>query len=125
MIITGAPVEKLAFEEVDYWDDLKQLMDDSKKNVFSTIHICWAAQAGLYYHYNIEKTVLDHKIFGIYPHKLLHKDYYHPLTRDLTTGFSCALPSFSDLFRVDPKGGGAGDSGGIRTGRSAYDCYEE
>ena len=46
MIITGAPVEKLAFEEVDYWDDLKQLMDDSKKNVFSTIHICWAAQAG-------------------------------------------------------------------------------
>ena len=67
MIITGAPVEKLEFEEVDYWDDLSQLMDNTKKNVFSTIHICWAAQAGLYYHYNAKKVLLEEKLFGVYP----------------------------------------------------------
>ncbi len=66
LIITGAPVEKMAFEEVEYWDELTKIMDWSKTNVFSTIHICWGAQAGLYHHYGIEKYPLDKKISGVF-----------------------------------------------------------
>ena len=73
LIITGAPVEKLPFEEVDYWQELCEIMEWSKTHVYSTLHICWGAQAGLYYHYGIEKHVLPEKLFGIYPHKVLHK----------------------------------------------------
>lgn len=62
MIITGAPVELLPFEEVDYWDELCQIMEWSKNNVYSTLHICWGAQAGLYYHYGIPKYLLDEKL---------------------------------------------------------------
>ncbi len=69
MIITGAPVETLKFEEVDYWGELKEIMKWSKKNVTSTLHICWAAQAGLYYHYGIKKYPLKEKIFGVFEHK--------------------------------------------------------
>ncbi len=79
MIITGAPVELLEFEEVDYWDELCMIMEWSKKNVYSTFHICWGAQAGLYYHYGINKKKLDKKMFGIFPHKSL--DVTHPLMR--------------------------------------------
>ncbi|MBQ7298904.1 MAG: homoserine O-succinyltransferase [Clostridia bacterium] len=68
MIITGAPVEKMEFEEVEYWDELCEIMDWSKKNVHSTLHICWGAQAGLYHHYGIRKRPLDHKMFGVFPH---------------------------------------------------------
>ncbi|MBQ7265504.1 MAG: homoserine O-succinyltransferase [Firmicutes bacterium] len=68
LIITGAPVEKMAYEDVDYWDELKEIMEWSKENVTSTFHICWGAQAGLYYHYGIEKYDLDKKISGVYPH---------------------------------------------------------
>lgn len=68
MIITGAPVEKMPFEEVEYWDELKEIMDWSKHHVFSTIHICWGAQAGLYHHYGVPKHDLRNKMFGIYPH---------------------------------------------------------
>ncbi len=68
LIITGAPVEQLEFEEVNYWEELKQIMDWSISNVTSTFHICWAAQAGLYHHYGIRKYDLDEKIFGVYPH---------------------------------------------------------
>ena len=68
MIITGAPVEKLPFEEVAYWDELCKIMEWSKKHVYSTLHICWAAQAGLYYHYGIPKYDLTQKIFGVFPH---------------------------------------------------------
>ncbi len=68
MIITGAPVEHLEFDEVDYWEELKQIMAWSVDHVTSTFHICWAAQAGLYYHYNIPKYKLDKKIFGVYAH---------------------------------------------------------
>ena len=71
MIITGAPVEKLPFEEVDYWNELKQIMDWSKDHVTSVIHICWGAQAGLYHHYGIEKTLYEKKLFGIYSQELL------------------------------------------------------
>ena len=81
MIITGAPVEHLAFEEVDYWDELCMIMEWSKSNVYSTFHICWGAQAGLYYHYGINKKKLDKKMFGIFPHKSL--DVTHPLMRGL------------------------------------------
>lgn len=72
MVITGAPVENLPFEEVDYWDELVQIMEWSKTHVHSTFHICWAAQAGLYYHYGIQKHPLPEKLFGVYPH---HADY--------------------------------------------------
>ena len=70
MIITGAPVEQLEFEEVDYWKEITAIMEWSKKNVFSTMHICWGAQAGLYYHFGIPKYSLSKKIFGIFPHKI-------------------------------------------------------
>ena len=67
MIITGAPVELMSYEEVDYWDELCKIMEWSKKNVYSTFHICWGAQAGLYYHYGIPKYTLKSKMFGVFP----------------------------------------------------------
>jgi homoserine O-succinyltransferase len=73
LIITGAPVEHLEFEEVDYWDELCRIMEWSKTNVTSTFHICWAAQAALYYHYGIGKVKLPKKLFGVYPHKIEHR----------------------------------------------------
>jgi len=73
LIITGAPVEQMKFEEVTYWDELVQIMEWSKTNVTSTLHICWGAQAGLYYHYGIQKTDLKEKLFGIYEHKVLNR----------------------------------------------------
>lgn len=81
MIITGAPVEQMPFEEVDYWDELCTIMEWSKKNVYSVMHICWGAQAGLYYHYGIKKYPTSKKIFGIFPHFCL--DDTHPLMRGL------------------------------------------
>lgn len=73
LIITGAPVEQMEFEEVDYWEELKDIMEWSKTNVWSTFHICWGAQAGLYYHFGIKKHNLPKKMFGVYKHKLLKK----------------------------------------------------
>ena len=73
MIITGAPVEHLAFEEVEYWDELSTIMEWSKTHVTSTFHICWGAQAGLYYHYGIKKQPLEKKLFGIFPHTVERK----------------------------------------------------
>lgn len=72
MIITGAPVENLEFEAVAYWDELCTIMEWTKTHVTSTFHICWGAQAGLYYHYGIQKKALPEKLFGVYPH---HADY--------------------------------------------------
>ena len=80
LIITGAPVETLEFEEVTYWEELKEIMEWSKKNVFSTFHICWGAQAALYYHYNVRKKELKKKMFGIFPHKV------NKINEDLTRG---------------------------------------
>lgn len=74
MIITGAPVEKMEFEEVDYWDELCEIMEWSKTHVHSTFHICWGAQAGLYYHYGIRKRPLEKKLSGVYKHHLDHKN---------------------------------------------------
>lgn len=73
MIITGAPVENMEFEEVSYWDELCTIMEWSKTHVTSTFHICWGAQAGLYYHYGIKKYPLDKKLFGVFPHKVERK----------------------------------------------------
>jgi len=81
MIITGAPVEKINFEEVDYWDELKEIMQWSKKNVYSTLHICWGAQAGLFYHYGIKKHRLPKKMFGVFEHVVRDR------TMQLTRGF--------------------------------------
>ena len=74
MIITGAPVEQMPFEEVDYWDELCQIMEWSKTHVHSTFHICWGAQAALYYHFGIEKVPLAKKLFGVFPHKVVYKN---------------------------------------------------
>lgn len=73
LIITGAPVEQMPFEEVDYWEELKEIMEWSKTHVTSTMHLCWGAQAGLHYHYGIEKEMLPEKMFGIYPHKVQNR----------------------------------------------------
>ena len=70
-MITGAPVENMDFEAVDYWAELCQIMDWSKTHVHSTLHICWGAQAGLYYHYGIPKFVLPPKVFGVFDHQVL------------------------------------------------------
>ncbi|HOQ17310.1 MAG TPA: homoserine O-succinyltransferase [Defluviitaleaceae bacterium] len=71
MVITGAPVETLSFEEVTYWEELKEIMEWTKSNVTSTLHICWGAQAGLYYHYGVPKYPLPKKMFGVFPHYVL------------------------------------------------------
>ena len=85
MIITGAPVELLNFEEVDYWDELCKIFEWTKTNVYSTFHICWGAQAGLYYHHKIPKYILKEKMFGVFPHKPL--DLYHPILRGFDESF--------------------------------------
>lgn len=81
MIITGAPVETMEFEEVDYWNELTEIMEWTKNNVTSTLHICWGAQAALYYHYGVKKYLLDKKVFGVFEHKLKRK------TKMLMRGF--------------------------------------
>ncbi len=79
MIITGAPVENMEFEEVDYWEEMVKIMDWSDRNVTSTIYLCWAAQAGLYHHYGLQKKKLPHKMFGLFWHKVLNRKI--PLVR--------------------------------------------
>ncbi|MGL5314783.1 MAG: homoserine O-acetyltransferase MetA [Peptostreptococcaceae bacterium] len=94
LIITGAPVEHLEFEDVDYWEELQSIMDWSTENVFSTLHICWASQAALYHHYGVKKYLLDKKLFGVYEHtvnypnsdlmKGLDDTFYVPHSRHTT-----------------------------------------
>jgi len=79
LIITGAPVETMPFEEVDYWDELTEVIDYSERNVYSTLHICWGAQAGLYRRYKIQKKTLSKKLFGVFPHSI--NEQYHALFR--------------------------------------------
>ena len=85
LIITGAPVEQMPFEEVDYWPELCDIMEWSKTHVFSTFHICWGAQAGLYYHFGVRKYDLPKKMFGIFPHHV-HQPF-HPLMRGFDETF--------------------------------------
>ena len=94
MVITGAPVEKMNFEDVDYWPELCRIMEWSKTNVHSTFHICWGAQAGLYYHYGVPKYPLDQKMFGVFSHRADYKrsillrgfddEFYAPHSRHTT-----------------------------------------
>lgn len=79
MIITGAPVESLDYSQIDYWDELCRIMDWSLTNVYSTLHICWGAQAGLYYHFGLNKVLLPKKLFGVYRHRVLNRKI--PLVR--------------------------------------------
>ena len=72
-IITGAPVEQMPFEDVDYWEELKEIMEWTKTHVTSTVHLCWGAQAGLYYHYGIDKVQLPAKVFGVYEHRVMNR----------------------------------------------------
>lgn len=97
MIITGAPVEQLEFEQVDYWEELQMIMDWSKHNVYSTFHICWGAQAGLYHHYGVEKLSLNEKLSGIYNHKIL--DPLHPLLRGFDDYFYLPHSRFTEVSR--------------------------
>lgn len=85
MIITGAPVELLNFYEVDYWDELCTIMEWSKHKVYSTLHICWGAQAALYYHFGIQKFTYDEKLSGIFSHRVLNPT--HPLMRGIDDTF--------------------------------------
>lgn len=87
MIITGAPVENLEFEQVDYWQELCEIMEWSKTHVYSTFHICWGAQAGLYYHYGVPKYNLDEKLFGVFDHTITNKR-------------SILFRGFDDVFKV-------------------------
>lgn len=125
LVITGAPVEQMNFEEVDYWDELKEIMDWSTHNVYSTLHICWGAQAGLYYHYNIPKYDLSEKMFGVFPHRANKKnvkllrgfddEFYVPHSRhtevrkeDIVSNKDLTLLAESDesgIYIVSAKGG--------------------
>ncbi len=87
MVITGAPVEKMPFEEVTYWEELCQIFEWTKTHVTSTLHICWGAQAGLYYHWGVEKQALPKKLSGVYPHRVTHKG-------------SILFRGFDDVFMV-------------------------
>ena len=97
MIITGAPVEKLEFEEVNYWDELITVMEWSKKHVTSTIHICWGAQAGLYYHYGIRKELLSKKLSGVYKHRVMNRK--EPLVRGFDDVFMAPHSRYTQASR--------------------------
>ena len=97
MIITGAPVEKLDFEEVNYWDELTTVMEWSKKHVTSTIHICWGAQAGLYYHYGIKKELLPKKLSGVYKHRVMNRK--EPLVRGFDDVFMAPHSRYTQASR--------------------------
>lgn len=99
LIITGAPVELMEFEEVAYWDELKQIMEWSKTHVTSTLHICWGAQAGLYYHYGIEKRKLDKKLFGIFKHRVLKRKV--PLVRGFDDVFYAPHSRYTTVLKED------------------------
>jgi homoserine O-succinyltransferase len=99
LIITGAPIEHLEFEEVDYWEELKEIMDFSVKNVTSTLHICWGAQAGLYYHFGIPKYSLDKKLFGIFSHRINDKGI--KLLRGFDDEFYAPHSRYTEVLKED------------------------
>ena len=99
MIITGAPVEQMPFEEVDYWPELCRIMDFSKKNVWSTLHVSWGAQAGLYHHFGIRKQPLDEKMFGIFPHRVTRPS--SPLVRGFDEIFYAPHSRHTTVSRED------------------------
>lgn len=98
MIVTGAPIEHLNFEDVEYWAELQKIMDWSKSNVTSSLHICWGAQAALYHHYGIEKQPLGDKMFGVFPHTVLTET---PLVRGFDEGFLAPHSRHTEVRRED------------------------
>ena len=99
LIITGAPVENLEFSQVDYWDELCQIMEWSKTHVHSTLHICWGAQAGLYYHYGIPKRTLPKKLFGVYEHRVLKPS--SPWFRGFDDVFYAPNSRYTEVWETD------------------------
>lgn len=99
LIITGAPVETMAFEEVDYWPELCEIMEWSKTHVYSTFHICWGAQAGLYYHFGVPKYPLEQKMFGIFEHRTLAPS--HKLMRGFDELFCAPHSRHTEVRRAD------------------------
>lgn len=99
MIITGAPVEKLDFEDVNYWKELTDIMEWSKSHITSTLHICWGAQAGLYYHYGVKKEMLPKKLSGIYRHKVMNRK--EPLVRGFDDVFMAPHSRYTEACRED------------------------
>lgn len=99
MIITGAPVEMMEFEQVNYWEELKEIMEWSKKNVTSTFHICWASQAGLYYHYGVPKYELSSKMFGVFPHQVTKSNV--PLLRGFDEMFLVPQSRHTEFRKAD------------------------
>ena len=137
MIITGAPVEQLPFEEVEYWPELCRIMEWSKTHVHSTFHICWGAQAALYYHFGIQKVPLEKKLFGVFPHRVVYKNpillrgfddvFWVPQSRHTTIRREdvAAVPEIKILAESDEAGLYAMSTQGGRqvfiTGHSEYD----
>lgn len=99
MIITGAPVEQLDFEDVNYWDELTRMMEWSKTHCTSTLHICWGAQAGLYYHYDVKKQLLSEKLSGVYSHMVMNKK--EPLVRGFDDKFFAPHSRYTDVSKAD------------------------
>lgn len=99
LIITGAPVEQMEFEDVIYWEELTKIMEWSKTNVTSTLHICWGAQAGIYYHYGIKKHLLKEKLFGIYRHRVYHRKT--PLLRGFDDEFMAPHSRYTTISKEE------------------------
>ncbi len=99
LIITGAPVEQMEFQEVTYWEELARIMEWSLTNVTSTLHICWGAQAGLYYHYGVRKTSLDNKMFGIFEHRVLERRV--PFVRGFDDVFYAPHSRYTTVMREE------------------------
>ena len=99
MIITGAPVETMDFEQVDYWNELCEIMDYSRENVYSTIHLCWGALAGLYYHFGVRKVHLPEKMFGVFEHRVVRPS--NPLVRGFDEVFYAPHSRWAGLNRAD------------------------
>ena len=99
LIITGAPVEQMEYEEVDYWNEISEIMEWSKTHVTSTLHLCWGAQAGLYYHYGIPKCNLDAKMFGVFEHQVMNRKV--PLVRGFDDFFFAPHSRHTEVRKED------------------------
>jgi len=99
LIITGSPIENIPFDKISYWNELKEIMEYSKKNITSTLHICWGSQAGLFYHYGVSNYEQDKKIFGIYNYELLNKT--NPLLRGFDDEVYVPQSRYNTIFKND------------------------
>ena len=99
LVVTGAPVEKMDFTDVAYWSEFERIMEWASKNVYSSMYICWAAQAAMYYYYGVDKTIKDKKIFGVFPHKVRHRT--NPLVRGFDDYFYAPHSRYTDIDRAE------------------------